>query len=133
MTKQEQIEEMGKVMPEKIKDPLDNSRYIIFGKSLRREIARIYYNAGYRKLPEDSVVLSKEEYKRITKELVTEQRATEIAKEYFEKIRNETAEKIYLQAKAIVDATKHIVQGREYIYIDALKEIIKNCGVEIKE
>ena len=49
MTKQEQIEEMGKVMPEKIKDPLDNSRYIIFGKSLRREIARIYYNAGYRK------------------------------------------------------------------------------------
>ena len=52
MTKQEQIEEMGKVMPEKIKDPLDNSRYIIFGKSLRREIARIYYNAGYRKIDE---------------------------------------------------------------------------------
>ena len=49
MTKQEQIEEMGKVIPEKIKDPLDNSRYIVFGKSLRREIARIYYNAGYRK------------------------------------------------------------------------------------
>ena len=52
MTKQEQIEEMGKIMPEKIKDPLDNSRYIIFGKSLRREIARIYYNAGYRKIDE---------------------------------------------------------------------------------
>ena len=65
MTKQEQIEEMGKVMPEKIKDPLDNRRYIIFGKSLRREIARIYYNAGYRKLPEDSVVLSREEYERL--------------------------------------------------------------------
>lgn len=85
------------------------------------------------RLPENSVVLSKEEYKRITKELVTEQRATEIAKEYFEKIRKETAEKIYLQAKAIVDATKHIVQGREYIHIDALKEIIKNCGGEIEE
>lgn len=85
--KEKQIEEMEKVMPEKIKDPLDNSRYIIFGKSLRREIARIYYNAGYRKLPEDSVVLSREEYKRITKELVTEQRATEIAKEDFEKMR----------------------------------------------
>ena len=52
MIKQEQIEEMGKVMPEKIKDPLDNSRYIIFGKSLRREIARIYCNAGYRKIDE---------------------------------------------------------------------------------
>ena len=57
MTKQEQIEEMEKVMPEKIKDPLDNSRYIIFGKSLRREIARIYYNANYRKLPDGAVVL----------------------------------------------------------------------------
>ena len=65
MTKQEQIEEMGKVMPERIKDPLDNSRYIIFGKSLRREIARIYYNAGYRKLPEDSVVLSKGAYESL--------------------------------------------------------------------
>lgn len=133
MTKQEQIEEMGKVMPEKINDPLDNSRYIIFGKSLRREIARIYYNAGYRKLLKGSVVLSREEYERIAKELVTEQRATEIAKEYFEKIRKETAEKIYLQAKAIVDATKYIVRGGEYIHIDALKEIIKNCGIEIKE
>ena len=43
---------------------------------------------------QDSVVLSREEYERITTELVTEQRATEIAKEYFEKIRKETAEKI---------------------------------------
>ena len=50
MTEQRQFEEMVKVMPEKIKDPLDNSRYIIFGKSLRREIARIYYNAGYGKV-----------------------------------------------------------------------------------
>ena len=57
MNKQQQIEENAKVIPEKIKDPLDNSRYIIFGKSLRREIARIYYNAGYRKLPFGAVVL----------------------------------------------------------------------------
>ena len=39
----------------------------------------------------------------------------------------------YLQAKAIVNLTKYIVRGGEYIHIDALKEIIKNCGVEIKE
>ena len=110
-----------------------NNPFVDVPIEIMPKVAEALYNAGYRKLPEDSVVLSKEEYKRITKELVTEQRATEIAKEYFEKIRNETAEKIYLQAKAIVDATKHIVQGREYIHIDALKEIIKNCGVEIKE
>ena len=55
-----------------------------------------YYQS---KLPEDSVVLSREEYERITKELVTEQRVTEIAKEYFEKIRKETANKIYTKIK----------------------------------
>ena len=36
-------------------------------------------------------------------------------------------------AKLTVVATKHIVQGREYLHLDALKEIIKSCGVEIKE
>ena len=86
MTKQEQIEEMGKVMPEKIKDPLDNSRYIIFGKSLRREIARIYYNAGYRKLPENSVVLSKGAYESLlTKAKANVVNAIEIRKETAEK------------------------------------------------
>lgn len=54
-------------------------------------------------------------------------------KQIKEQVIKETAEKIYLQSKAIVDATKHIVQGREYIHIDALKEIIKNCGGEIEE
>ena len=68
MTKQKQIEEMGKVMPEKIKDPLDNSRYIIFGKSLRREIARIYYNAGYRKISADTLILTGNQLKKIIEE-----------------------------------------------------------------
>ena len=57
MIEQRQFEEMVKVMPEKIKDPLDNSRYIIFGKSLRREIARIYYDAGYRKASDGALKL----------------------------------------------------------------------------
>ena len=65
----EQIEEMVKVMPEKIKDPLDNSRYIIFGKSLRREIARIYYDAGYRKVTDGAVVLTPEERDEEMKEI----------------------------------------------------------------
>ena len=58
-----------------------------------------------------SVVLSREEYKRITKELVTEQRATEIAKEYFEKIRKETAEKLLNDFK---------LWAREYQYKDTV-------------
>lgn len=62
-----EIEEMALEMPEKIKDPLDNSRYIIFGKSLRRAIAKIYYNAGYRKIDDNCAVITKaelKEYKR---------------------------------------------------------------------
>ena len=60
---------------------------------------------------QDSVVLSREEYERITTELVTEQRATEIAKEYFEKIRKETAEKILKDFK---------LWAREYQYKDTV-------------
>lgn len=60
---------------------------------------------------QDSVVLSREEYERITKELVTEQRATEIAKEYFEKMRKETAEKLLNDFK---------LWAREYQYKDTV-------------
>ena len=99
MTKQEQIEEMGKVMPEKIKDPLDNSRYIIFGKSLRREIARIYYNAGYRKLPDGAVVLLIGENNQALDEKTieyfvkhNEQIREETVKEFAEKLKNKLFE-----------------------------------------
>lgn len=116
--KEKQIEEMAKVVPEKIKDPLDNSRYIIFGKSLRREIARIYYNAGYRKLPEDSFVLSREE--------ICELKCQD--KEDFNKAYDlgskETAEKIFNGLHNIVDP----------IMEDDIKEMIKReVGIEIKE
>ena len=79
MDKKQQIEEMEKVIPEKIKDPLDNSRYIIFGKSLRREIASIYYNAGYRKIDNDCAVITKAELKQYKAQAV---------KEFAEKLKN---------------------------------------------
>ena len=50
----------------------------------------------------------------------------------FVKERKEMAKKIYLQAKAIVDSTKWAVQGREYLHIDALKELVKQLGAEIE-
>ena len=53
--------------------------------------------------------------------------------EHIEQCTKEIAEKIWNVSKNTVDATKHIVQGREYLYLDALKEIIKGLGVEIKE
>ena len=84
----------------------------------------------------DSVVLSKEEYsKELNDSYYQGQHECEV---YYKNIqipreRKETAEKIYLQAKAIVDATKYIVQGREYLHLDALKEIVKSLGAEIKK
>lgn len=93
-----------------------------------------YYQS---KLPDkDSIVLSMEEFsKALTDNFNMGKKESQFYSERvaIPTIRKETAEKIYLQAKAIVDATKHIVQGREYIHIDALKEIIKNCGGEIEE
>lgn len=87
--------------------------------------------------PEDSVVLSRDNYNRLKRDSELYEARHEEKLKLFAKAYNqgskETAEKIYLQAKAIVDATKHIVQGREYLHIDALKEIIKAVGVEIKE
>ena len=120
MTDQEQIEEMAKA----IKPILENRTDICFIPDLDKPIAKELLKHYQPKLPKDSVVLSKGAYESLsTKAKVVN--AIEI--------RKKTAEKIYLQAKAIVDTTKHIVQDREYIHIDALKEIIKNCGVEIKE
>lgn len=67
-----EIEEMALEMSEEIKDPLDNSRYIIFGKSLRRAIAQIYYNAGYRKIDENCAVITKAELKEYKRQAVKE-------------------------------------------------------------
>lgn len=82
---------------------------------------------------QDSVVLSKEEYKRITKELVTEQRATEIAKEYFEKIRKETAEKILFKFESMFAYYDNKDMFSKKAIFECIEEIVKSIGVEIKE
>ena len=126
MTKQEQIEEMGKVMPEKIKDPLDNSRYIIFGKSLRREIARIYYNAGYRKLPEDSLVLSREEICEL------KYQSEEDFSKAYDLGSKETAEKIFKMLISKLDSNQFLSGKRIIMEVD-VENLAKQFDVEIKE
>ena len=116
--KEKQIEEMVSIMA------ASNNPFVDVPVEIMPNVAEALYNAGYRKLPENSIVLSNEEYERITKELVTEQRATEIAKEYFEKTCNETAEK-FLQ----------LAYDRclEKSFIKKVEELAKQFGVEIKE
>lgn len=99
-------------------------------------IARKLYEQGYRKIPKDSIILTSEEYEILKikeKEKHWLQTCMSVWKNGKIDGGKETAEKIYLQAKATVNTTKHIVQVREYLHIDALKEIVKSYGVEIKE
>lgn len=126
--KENQIEEMISAMA------ASNNPFVDVPIEIMPKVAEALYNAGYRKLPEDSVVLSKEEYKRITKELVTEQRATEIAKEYFEKIRNETAEKILNDLVKNCQYTFNI-DGKPIVELDSdfVLNAAKSYGIEIKE
>lgn len=94
-------------------------------------IAKTIYNAGYRKLPEDSVVLSKEEYIDLSRNYVGEQVA---------QTRKETAEKIYKLVDSKLDLYRNCVIGgtlydRGYqMAISDIKQKIKDIfGVEIKE
>ena len=128
MTKQEQIEEMAKFMHYKAhgKDKdCDNEKCEMCWCSCKND-AELLYNAGYRKIDDNCLVLSREEYKRITTELVTEQRATEIAKEYFEKIRKETAEKL-IKLIEFHSISKRDKSGYETFTISnlCLKEILR--------
>ena len=76
MTKQEQIEEMAK-------DIVRIAGLDVYGK------AEELVNLGYRKLPEDSVVLSREEYKRLLDNITEQEKEIDALKEKCEELRNE--------------------------------------------
>ena len=139
--KEKQIEEMAKHIDDRL---IDARGYLgSMNKGEGYWIAQKLVEHYQPKLPEDSVVLSREELNKnyVQRELYEHSIKYRCLPPEFGKIvneaklqsRKETAEKIYSRAKAIVNATKHIVQGKPYLHLDALKEIIKSCGVEIKE
>ena len=59
MTKQEHIEEMISAMA------ASNNPFVDVPIEIMPKVAEALYNAGYRKLPKDSVVLSREEYEML--------------------------------------------------------------------
>ena len=140
--KEKQIEEMAKDIPYLT---LDREVFVgatekrIVGWTLSEEdnkmIAKALIEQGYRKITENEVVISKKEYEKITKELVTEQRVKEIAQEFFGKVRKETAREIFNQI--IWYAIKRIGQtsGDSFYQIsfDRLKDLAKKFGVELGE
>ena len=74
MTKREQVEEIAKERNE-IKDIMKLlDKCVSLNPMYKAEVATVIYGNNYRKIPEDSVVLSREEYERLKLELAIEKK-----------------------------------------------------------
>lgn len=74
MTKREQAEEIAKERNE-IKDIMKLlDKCVSLNPMCKAEVATVVYGNNYRKIPEDSVVLSREEYERLKLESAIEKK-----------------------------------------------------------
>ena len=94
--------------------------------------AEALYNAGYRKIPKDSVVLSREEQERIS--TATEKRIKELKRQILQ-ARKETAEKILNELLDFVNGWFEGVENNDFcVELNRIsKDLAKQYGVEIKE
>lgn len=77
MTKREQAEEIAKERNE-IKDIMKIlDKCVSLNPVYKAEVATVLYGNNCRKIPEDSVVLSREEYERLKLELAIEKKKTD--------------------------------------------------------
>lgn len=144
MNREKQIEEMAQVLPDTLPDWFDKNRKIILAKSFKTQIAREYYNAGYRK--EDGYNLMLESKIKVL-EATIERIDNEKAK-YLESIENLTSGKCALRcplvemgrketAKEIFDELMRFERKDGFsVFIwnkSAVKQIAKYYGVEIEE
>lgn len=140
MDKQQQIEEMAKFMHYKAhgKDKdCDNEKCEMCWCSCKND-AESLYNAGYRKIPEDSVVLSRKEQEKIL--TATEKRIKELKRQILQ-ARKETAERDFCTIIKALEERKERVKAfygvaesaGVDIAIRTVKELAKQLGVEIKE
>ena len=143
--KEKQIEEMAETVYENVY--LEGH----FPKSTSKAIARFIIEQGYRKIPKDSIVFSREDMKKYAKDCIAgEETGLDIinaliarAERYKEKAKQaskETAEKIYkLIDKKLELYQNGVIGGSLYdsgyqTAIYDIKRIIKEqLGVEIKE
>lgn len=77
MTKREQVKEIAKERNE-IKDIMKLlDKCVSLNPMCKAEVATVIYANNYRKIPEDSVVLSREEYERLKLELAIEKKSAD--------------------------------------------------------
>lgn len=152
MNEQEQIEGMAKVIGDTwlvdLEGETKDAREVLDEVDIKA-ISRELYEQGYRKLPEDSVVLSKEEYERLKNSrnirVVTkyEEDDYEIcipASDYDEMLKQEckeTAKEILQGLEEKKERVKAFYGTDESVGVDiairAIKEILKQKGVEVEE
>ena len=94
--------------------------------------AEALYNAGYRKIPKDSVVLSREEQERIL--TATEKRIKELKRQILQ-ARKETAEKILTELLDFVNDWFEGVENNDFgVEFNRIsKDLAEKYGVKIKE
>lgn len=116
MTKQEQIEEIAKIIDE---------MYWVYDTTAG-DIAEELYNAGYRKISENAVVLTKEEYIDLSRNYVTEQ---------IEQARKETAKVILymLYDMGIDKETLECCRIFDVNGVSLAKQICEKYDVEIEK
>ena len=129
MNKQEQIEEISKIVDE---------MYNVY-TTTAEDIAEGIYNAGYRKIPENAVVLTKEEYIDLSRNYVTEQ---------IEQVRKKTAKEILQKVVNICRKEEDFQDGTVNTQLEPLyfgimngcafirnevKELAEQYGVEVEE
>lgn len=88
-------------------------------------IARELYDKNYRKLPEDSVVLSRKEYDKLKYTWITDSDA-------YKKGCKETVEKIFKMLISKLESNQFLSGERIIMEVD-VENLAKQCGVEIEE
>ena len=132
MTKKEQVKQMAKERSE-IKDIMKLlDKCVSLKPACIAEVATVIYDNNYRKIPEDSVVLSREEYEKgiIERESMRNQIA-----ELFndrEQASKETAEKVFKMLISKLESNQFLSGKRIIMEVD-VENLAKQFDVEIKE
>ena len=126
MTEQEQIEEMISTLA------ASNNPFVDVPVEIMPQVAKALYNAGYRKIPEDSVVLSKEEWKQIKNSLYYSKEELE---KKLQRERKETAKEILSDLLDLHNSVQDINQKTDfYCSIEQLiAEIEIKYDIEVEE
>lgn len=126
MTDEKMIEEMAKIVGWRCNEK--SMDYCDTVDDCDKCIAIDLYNAGYRKIPKNAVVLTKEEQDKILQ--ATEKRIEQLKKELAQ-TRKETVRGLLKALKA-----KQVICSPEednFVYMLDINELAKQHGVEVEE